>query len=130
MNVGPLSPLPLSTNIPPNHITMTIISVPRNSLMGWAICWRVFTRRTCSRYSELMRSKRRFILSSAQKALIMRSPPSVSSTWLIVSLHRACAFIERCFSLRPTMPITQPIRGTNTSVNSVSCQLISSSVVK
>ena len=60
----------------------------------------------------------------------MRSPPSVSSTWLIVSLHSACAFIDFCLSLRPTMPITHPISGTNTMVNSVSCQLTMSMVVK
>ena len=83
-----------------------------------------------SRYSELMRSKRRFIFSSAQKALIMRRPPSVSSTWLMVSLHRLCAFIDFCLSLRPTMPITQPISGTKMRVNRVSCQLMSTSVVK
>ena len=50
--------------------------------------------------------------------------------WLIVSLHSDWAFSERCLSLRPTKPITQPIRGTNTRVNSVSCQLTISSVVK
>ena len=60
----------------------------------------------------------------------MRSPPSVSSTWLIVSLHSACALIDFCLSLRPTKPITQPISGTKMRVNSVSCQLTKSSVEK
>ena len=32
-----------------------------------------------------------FIFSSAQNALMMRSPPSVSSTMLMVSLHNVCA---------------------------------------
>ncbi|CDD04799.1 unknown [Prevotella sp. CAG:592] len=45
MNVGPESTCWLSTRMPPNHNTMIIITVPRNSLMGCAICWRVFTLR-------------------------------------------------------------------------------------
>ena len=130
MNVGPLRVMLFSTNTPPNQSTMTIITVPRNSLIGWAICWRVFTRRMFSRYSEFILSKRRFIFSSAQKAFMMRSPPSVSSTWLIVSLHSDCAFIDFCFSLRPTKPMNQPMMGTMTSVKSVSCQLMTSSVAK
>ena len=43
-----------------------------------------------------------FKYDPAQKALMMRSPPSVSSTWLMVSLHSACAFIDLALSLRPT----------------------------
>ena len=98
--------------------------------MGCAICWRMFTRMRMSRYSELMRLKRSFIFSSAQKALMMRSPPSVSSTWLMVSLHIACAFTEFCFSLRPTMPMNHPKMGTKMMVNSVSCHEMMMSVVK
>ena len=44
MNVGPERAILLSTSEPPNQSTMTIISVPRNSLIGWAIDWRMFTR--------------------------------------------------------------------------------------
>ena len=61
---------------------------------------------------------------------MMRSPPSVSSTWLMVSLQRACAFTESCFSRRPTMPMNQPMMGTMTSVKSVSCQEMKMSVAK
>ena len=38
--------------------------------------------------------------------------------------------MEFCFSLRPTLPITQPMSGTMASVNSVSCQLMKMSVEK
>ena len=74
-----------------------------------------------SRYSELMPSNRLFILSSAQNALMMRSPPSVSSTCDIVSLHSDCAAIDLRLSFLPTYPINQPKMGTNTRVKSVSC---------
>ena len=122
MNVGPDSEAsPESTRIPPNHSTITIITVPRNSLIGCAICWRMFTLMMSFRYWLLTLSNRLFIFVSAQKAFTMRSPPSVSSTWLMVSLQRACAFMEFCFSFLPTIPINHPITGTNTSVNSVSC---------
>ena len=130
MNVGPDSVELLSTRMPPNHSTITIMTVPRNSLMGWASCCRLFTLITLLRCRSLTSAKRSFIFSSAQKALMMRSPPSVSSTWLIVSLHSACASLEFCFSLRPTLPITQPMSGTMASVNSVSCQLMKMSVEK
>ena len=89
MNVGTDSVELLSTRMPPNHNTITIMTVPRNSLMGWASCCRLFTLITLSRCLSLTSAKRSFIFSSAQKALIMRSPPRVSSTWLIVSLHSA-----------------------------------------
>lgn len=61
---------------------------------------------------------------------MMRRPPSVSSTWLIVSLHRACALMDFAFSLRPTTPMNQPKTGTKTMVKSVSCQLMASRVAK
>ena len=61
---------------------------------------------------------------------MMRSPPSVSSTWLMVSLQSACAFTESCFSLRPTQPMNQPMTGTMTSVNTVSCHEIKSRIRK
>ena len=44
MKMGPESVWLLSTSTPPNHSTMTIMTVPRNSLMGCAIDWRMFTR--------------------------------------------------------------------------------------
>ena len=37
MKIGPESVWLFNTNTPPNHSTMTIITVPKNSLMGWAI---------------------------------------------------------------------------------------------
>ena len=49
-----------------------------------------------------MRANRLFIFSSAQKALMMRRPPSVSSTWLMVSLQSCCASMLLAFSFLPT----------------------------
>ena len=61
---------------------------------------------------------------------MMRRPPSVSSTWLMVSLHSVCAVMLFCFSFLPTKPMNQPKTGTKTSVKSVSCQEMISRVVK
>ncbi len=37
MNIGASMPaLPLNISVPPNHRTIAIVAVPRNSLMGWA----------------------------------------------------------------------------------------------
>ena len=130
MNVGPVMVWLLSTRIPPNHNTMTIITVPRNSLMGWASCWRMFTFMMLLRNSEFTLSKRSFIFSSAQKALMIRSPPRVSSTWLMVSLHSPCAATDFAFSFLPMIPMNHPNIGTKKMVNRVSCQLMMSSVVK
>ena len=92
--------------------------------MGWASDWRTPTLMRLRRNSSFTLAKRWLIFSSAQNALMMRSPLSVSSTWLIVSLHSPCAFRDFALSLRPTTPITQPISGTTQRVKSVSCQLM------
>ena len=70
------------------------------------------------------------IFSSAQNALMMRKPPSVSSTILIVSLQSACASILCAFSFLPTTPMNQPKGGTKRMVKRVSCQLMQMSVMK
>ena len=53
---------------------------------------------------------------------MIRRPPSVSSTWLIVSLQSACALMLCAFSLRPTQPMNQPMMGTMMRVKRVSSQ--------
>ena len=130
MNLGPVSVWLLRTSIPPTHNTMIIIIVPRNSLIGWANCWRVLTRMMLSLYWLFTLSKRLFILSSAQKALMIRRPPKVSSTWLMVSLQRLCASILRALSFRPIKPINQPNTGTKIIVNNVSCHDITNNAMK
>ena len=117
-------------SVPPNHNTMTMSIVPRNSLIGCAICWRMLTRLMVLRYRLLDSVKRVFIFFSALKALMMRRPPSVSSSCDIKSLHCPWAMSEPRFSFFPTVPITQPMMGTMAMVNKVSCQLIIISVVK
>ena len=77
-----------------------------------------------------MSLKRLFIFSSAQNALIMRSPPSVSSTCDMVSLHRLCASIDLRLSFLPTKPMNHPKTGTKTRVKSVSCHEMNSRAVK
>ena len=61
---------------------------------------------------------------------MMRSPPSVSSTWLMVSLHRACALIDLRFSFLPTNPMNHPMTGTMSRVKRVSCQEMKRSMAK
>ena len=130
MNDGPESILLSSTSMPPTQSTMMMSTVPRNSLIGCAICWRMFTRCTASRYSLLMFEKRVFILSSAQNAFTMRSPPSVSSTCDIVSLQSDCALIDFFLSFLPTQPMNHPKIGTKTMVKSVSCHEMKMSAPK
>ena len=83
-----------------------------------------------SRYSLLHLSKRASIFFSAMKALMMRRPPSVSSSWDMVSLHLLCASSDWRFSFLPTVPMIHPMTGTTSRVNTVSCQLTAISVVK
>ena len=64
------------------------------------------------------------------KALMIRNPPRVSSNCDMVSLHFACASSDCRFSFLPTVPITQPMPGSTSSVNSVSCQLMAINVPK
>ena len=119
--IGDFSP---RMSVPPNHSTITITHVPRNSLTGCAIAWRMVTRMVALRSSLLTLRKRADIFFSARKALTMRRPPSVSSICDIVSLSFACASSDFCLSLRPTSPIIHPRTGNTVTVNSVSSQLI------
>ncbi len=48
-------------SVPPNHNTMTMSIVPRNSLIGCAICWRMLTWLMVLRYRLLDSVKRVFI---------------------------------------------------------------------
>ena len=61
---------------------------------------------------------------------MMRKPPKVSSTWLIVSLQRACAVMLLCFNFLPTMPINDAKSGTKSRVKIVSCHEITIKVMK
>jgi len=115
---------------PPNHNTTTISNVPKNSLIGCANAWRMATLLVASRNSLLHSVKRFIIFCSAIKALIIRSPPKVSSSWDIVSLHLACASSDCLFNFLPTLPMIHPIPGTTNNVNKVSCQLVIINVPK
>ena len=131
MKVGAsMGALSLRMRVPPNHSTMAIMMVPRHSLTGCARAWRVATRVFLTFMASVTRSKRRPILRSARKALMMRRPPSVSSTWLMVSLHRACASRDCSLSLRPILPMIHSITGANSAVKRVICHEMNSSTAK
>ena len=96
-----------------------IITVPRNSLTGWAEACRVFTRFTFRRIRSVTESKRADIFFSALNALTMRRPPRVSSTWDIVSLQRVCASRDCRLSCLPITPMIQMKAGTKVSITSI-----------
>ena len=104
--------------------------VPRNSLMGCAELCRITMAFMASRKSLLVFEKRADILLSARKALMTRRPPSVSSSCDIMSPHCACAADDCLFSLRLTVPITHPAKGSTTMTKRVICQLMVKSVEK
>ena len=104
--------------------------VPRNSDMGWAALWRIAMALTSFLYSSLMLIKRCNILCSAMNALMMRRPPSVSSSCASISPQRFCTVADCDFSLRLTLPIIQPASGATMITNTVSCQLTVSMVAK
>ena len=62
-----------------------------------------------------------FIFSSALNAFIILSPPNVSSTWLMVSLHRLCARMLLALSFLPTKPMNHVKMGAKIIVKIVSC---------
>ena len=131
MKVGAsIGALSLSMSVPPNHRTMAIIMVPRHSLTGWARAWRVATRVFLTFIASVTRSKRPPMRRSARKALMTLRPPSVSSTWLMVSLQRACASRDCSLSLRPIFPIIQSISGAKSTVKRVICQETNTSTAK
>ena len=66
-----------------------MMMVPRNSDMGWAALWRMTMAFMPLRNSSLMLMKRCSIFCSAMKALMMRRPPSVSSSCASMSPHLA-----------------------------------------
>ena len=117
-------------SVPPNQSTIIIITVPRNSLRGWARDCLVATLLEAFLSSLLTLVNLPTILSSAMNALMMRSPPSVSSSWDIVSLHLPWASRDCLLSFFPTAPMPHAITGTTRSVNRVSCQLVYMSVPK
>ena len=108
-------------SVPPNQSTMAIITVPRNSLTGWALAWRTDTWLTLRRMLSVVLSNRADIFFSARKALTILRPPRVSSTWLIVSDQKPCASVESAFRRRPMALITKMTMGAKTMVNRVSC---------
>ena len=116
-------------SVPPNTSTTQMSTVPRNSLTGWARAWRVFTREALRRMAPVTLAKRSLIFFSAVKAFTTRRPPRVSSTWLMVSLQRACTWAERFLRLRPITPISQVISGANASTKSVSFQEMNTMVL-
>ena len=92
MNVlASMALLPENMSVPPNHSTTTIIHVPKNSLTGCAADCRMATFIAADRYSLFTRVNRSSIFFSATNALMMRSPPRVSSMMLSPSLHFDCA---------------------------------------
>ena len=116
--------------MPPNQRTTIIIIDPRNSLTGCASACRIATLDVVRLSSLLVCRNLSFILSSAMNALMILSPPSVSSSWDMVSLHFACASRDSLLSCLPIALMAHAIRGTTRSVNRVSCQLVKSSVAK
>ena len=76
-----------SMSVPPNQRTMAIITEPSSSLTGWALAWRTATRVFLLRIASVTSPNLADIFFSARKALMILRPPSVSSTWLMVSLQ-------------------------------------------
>ena len=120
----------LRIRYPPNHNTTTMMIVPKNSDMGWAALWRIAIEHTSLRYASLILTKRFIILCSAINALIIRRPPSVSSSCASISPQRPCTVADCDFNLRLTLPITHPASGATTITNTVNCQLTVSIVAK
>ena len=115
---------------PPNHSTITMMIVPKNSDIGWAAFCLIAIALASRRYSSLMLTKRCDIFFSAMKALMIRSPPSVSSSCASMSPHLPWTAADWLFSLRLTVPIIHPAKGATRMTKSVICQLIHSMVEK
>ena len=123
MKVGAsMTALSPSIRVPPNHSTIAISIEPSSSLTGCALDWRMATRLFFILICSVMPSKRELIFFSARKALIILSPPRVSSTWLMVSLQYCWASSDWALSRLPTALMMPTIMGANTSVKRVSCQ--------
>ena len=121
---------PPRIRVPPNHSTIMISTVPRNSLIGWARDWRIVTRLLFFLIASLTLSNLSDIFLSAMKALMMRSPPRVSSTWAITSLQSCCTSSDFLLRFFPTTPITHIISGAKRMVKAVICQLITRRAAK
>ena len=100
------------------------ITVPRNSLTGWAVACRVLTRASLRRMRSVISWKRRRMVFSALKAFTTRRPPRVSSTWLMVSLQRLWASREERLSCLPITPMIQMKAGAKTMVKIIISGLI------
>ena len=124
MNLPPNRLVPRIIMAPPTQSTIIIITVPSSSLTGWAVACRMLTRAILRRILSVMAWKRSRMVFSALKAFTMRSPPRVSSTWLMVSLQSACASREFRLSCLPISPITHTKAGANTMVNTIISGLI------
>ena len=121
---------PPSIKAPPNHSTIMIRTVPRNSLIGWASDWRIVTLLFFLLMASVTLSNLSDIFFSAMNALMMRSPPRVSSTCAITSLQSCCTSSDFLFRFLPTTPITHIISGANRIVNAVICQLMTRRATK
>ena len=125
MNVGASNQaFSLRMMVPPNHNTIIIRTVPRNSLIGCASACLVATLPVFFFTASVTLSNLFCILSSATNALITLSPPNVSSSWDMVSLHSACAWSERFFNVLPSALMSQISSGATRTVKMVSCQLV------
>ena len=85
---------------------------------------------TALRYVSLTASKRSVIFFSAMKALMIRSPPSVSSSCDSMLPHSLCAVVPCALRRLLTCPIIMPAIGATTMTNRVSCQLTNIMVAK
>ena len=131
MNIGAsIVDFPPRINAPPNHSTIIISTVPRNSLIGWARDWRMVTRLFFLLIASVTLSNLSDIFFSAMNALMMRRPPRVSSTCAITSLQSCWTSSDFLFRFFPTTPITHIISGANRIVNAVICQLMTRRATK
>src|SRR5574344_2287488 len=108
--------------VPPNQRTIAIIMDPRSSLTGCALDWRIATLLSLERMDSVTFSNLEVIFFSARNALMMRSPPRVSSTWLIVSLQYFWASADWALSWRPIALMIQIMTGAKIITNRVSSQ--------
>ena len=131
MNIGAsIIEWPLRIKVPPKNRAMVIRTVPRNSLTGWARACRIVTLLVFLRIASVTPSNLVDIFFSAMKAFITLSPPSVSSTWDITSLHNICTSRDLRFRFLPMIPMAQIIKGAKMIVKAVICQLITINAAK
>ena len=123
-------PSALKTNCPPNHITITITIVLKNSLIGEDKSFFLSSLVIILLYSLLSFSKFLLMCFSALKAFIILSPDIFSSIIESKSPILFCPLSDDFFNDLPITPITNPVTGKSITTKVVSSGLIKISVIR